>query len=78
VTCIIVTHQIRDAFYVANHRAARGDERISIVDADAAATGTDFLVLYEGRIHFEGSASDLLATDDAYVRELMELTLPPW
>jgi len=78
VTSIIATHQIRDAFYLANHRAVQADGKLSIVEADAAAPGTDFLVLYEGRIHFEGSASDLLSTSDAYVRELMEMTLPPW
>jgi phospholipid/cholesterol/gamma-HCH transport system ATP-binding protein len=80
VTSVVVTHQIRDAFYVATHRAVRGDDGgIQIVETtggDDAAT--DFLVLYDGRIHFEGSAAELLATKDAYVRELMEMTLPPW
>jgi phospholipid/cholesterol/gamma-HCH transport system ATP-binding protein len=78
VTCIIVTHQIRDAFYVANHHALATGGDIRLVEADTQETGTDFLVLYKGRIHFEGTASDLLTTDDAYVRELMEMTLPPW
>ena len=79
VTSIVVTHQIRDAFYVATHRAVRRDGGIQIVEArEGDAAATDFLVLYEGRIHFEGSASELLATKDAYVRELMEMTLPPW
>jgi phospholipid/cholesterol/gamma-HCH transport system ATP-binding protein len=79
VTCIVVTHQIRDAFYVATHRAVRANGDIRIVEAASGAVdAADFLVLYEGRIHFEGSASELLATKDAYVRELMEMTLPPW
>ena len=79
VTCIVVTHQIRDAFYVATHRAVRTNGDIRIVEAASGeAEAADFLVLYEGRIHFEGSASELLATKDAYVRELMEQTLPPW
>ena len=79
VTTIVVTHQIRDAFYVANHRAERTNDGIRIVEASAGqAEAADFLVLYEGRIHFEGSASELLATKDAYVRDLMEMTLPPW
>jgi phospholipid/cholesterol/gamma-HCH transport system ATP-binding protein len=79
VTSIVVTHQIRDAFYVATHRAVRANGGIQIVEAqDGDDAATDFLVLYDGRIHFEGSASELLATKDAYVRELMEMTLPPW
>ena len=79
VTSIVVTHQIRDAFYVATHRAVRTDGGIRIVEAPSGQSGAaDFLVLYEGRIHFEGSAAELLATNDAYVRELLEMTLPPW
>jgi phospholipid/cholesterol/gamma-HCH transport system ATP-binding protein len=79
VTCIVVTHQIRDAFYVATHRAVRTNGDIRIVEAASGEVdAADFLVLYEGRIHFEGSAAELLATKDAYVRELMEMTLPPW
>ena len=79
VTCIVVTHQIRDAFYVATHRAVSANGDIRIVEAASGeAEAADFLVLYEGRIHFEGSASELLATKDAYVREMMAQTLPPW
>jgi phospholipid/cholesterol/gamma-HCH transport system ATP-binding protein len=79
VTSVVVTHQIRDAFYVANHRAVRSNGDVRIVETPGGqADTTDFLVLYDGRIHFEGSASELLATKDAYVRELMEMTLPPW
>ena len=79
VTSIVVTHQIRDAFYVATHRAVRTDGGIRIVEAPSGQSGAaDFLVLYEGRIHFEGGAAELLATNDAYVRELLEMTLPPW
>ena len=78
VTCIVVTHQIRDAYYVANHRAVRANGDIRIIEESNGQATTDFLVLYDGRIHFEGSAADLLATKDKYVRQLMEMTLPPW
>ncbi len=36
VTALFVTHQIRDAFYVATHAAVRGDGRVRIVSADPA------------------------------------------
>ena len=63
VTSIVVTHQIRDAFYVATHEAARqnGRVRISGIPVEEATRAT-FLVLHEGRICFEGTASDLLAS----------------
>ena len=78
VTSIVVTHQIRDAFYVATHRAVGENGGIRIVEVPGDEAAADFLVLYEGRIHFEGGPADLLATPDAYVRELLEMTLPPW
>ena len=37
-----------------------------------------FLVLHEGRIYFEGNASELLASTDAYLRAFLFRTLPPW
>jgi phospholipid/cholesterol/gamma-HCH transport system ATP-binding protein len=79
VTSIVVTHQIRDAFYVARHQAVRTDGRLSIVDApDAASARAEFMVLHEGKICFEGTAAELLASQDAYLREFLFMTLPPW
>ena len=79
VTSIIVTHQIRDAFYVATHEAVRTDAHFDIVTADTSGRPlASFMVLHEGRIHFTGSAGDLLGSGDSYLKELMFMTLPPW
>jgi phospholipid/cholesterol/gamma-HCH transport system ATP-binding protein len=79
VTSIVVTHQIRDAFYVERHEAVVADGRTQIRDADPAKPErASFLVLHEGRIYFEGSASALLASKDAYLEEFLFMTLPPW
>lgn len=79
VTAIFVTHQIRDAFYIAEHRAERVDGRVRIDPVDAAlASPVEFMVLHDGRIHFEGTAAELLASKDPYVQEFMFMTLPPW
>jgi phospholipid/cholesterol/gamma-HCH transport system ATP-binding protein len=79
VTSIVVTHQIRDAFYVATHEAVRSGDRLQIVSADSAQTeNAEFMVLHEGRIWFRGSAAELLASTDSYVKEFMYMTLPPW
>jgi hypothetical protein len=45
---------------------------------EAKAALTEFMVLHEGRIHFHGSASALLAEDDPYLKEFLYRTLPPW
>jgi phospholipid/cholesterol/gamma-HCH transport system ATP-binding protein len=76
VTSILVTHQIRDAYYVATHEAIRTDAGIDI--RKVAAERATFMVLHEGRITFSGSGADLLASQDAYLREFLYMTLPPW
>jgi phospholipid/cholesterol/gamma-HCH transport system ATP-binding protein len=80
VTSVLVTHQIRDAFHIATHRSVRtgrGPEIVSVGDAEASAQAT-FMVLHEGRIRFEGTPAELLASEDVYLREFLARTLPPW
>lgn len=79
VTGVIVTHQIRDAFYVATHRAVQTDGALQIVPTDGDDDPpADFMVLHDGRIRFEGTSTELLASEDEYLKELLFMTLPPW
>jgi len=79
VTAIVVTHQIRDAYYIATHQAVRRDGRIQIDAVDAAkAAQVEFMVLDDGRIRFQGSASQLMASEDPYLKKYLLMTLPPW
>jgi phospholipid/cholesterol/gamma-HCH transport system ATP-binding protein len=79
VTSILVTHQIRDAVYVASHEAVRTNGRTEIRAADEAkADQATFMVLHDGRIYFEGSAAELQAARDSYLQEFLFMTLPPW
>jgi phospholipid/cholesterol/gamma-HCH transport system ATP-binding protein len=79
VTSIVVTHQMRDAFYVASHEAARSVNQSQIrTTAQTGATSVSFMVLHEGRIWFEGSATELRASKDPYLHEFLFKTLPPW
>lgn len=73
VSSIIVTHQLRDAFYVATHTAARDEKgEISIVPADARKEReAEFLMLREGVLAFEGDADALRRSDDPYIREFL-------
>jgi phospholipid/cholesterol/gamma-HCH transport system ATP-binding protein len=79
VTSILVTHQIRDAFYIATHHAVPGDGGVKVVQArDSESAAADFLLLHDGRIEFEGDAAALLNAPDDYVRRYLYNTLPPW
>jgi phospholipid/cholesterol/gamma-HCH transport system ATP-binding protein len=79
VTSIVVTHQIRDAFYVAMHEAARTDGRVQFRPADRAKVEqTSFMVLHDGRIHFEGTAAELEQSRDRFLQAFLFMTRPPW
>lgn len=60
VSSIVVTHQLRDAFFIAEHTAMRTGpdlrfEKASPKKADEA----EFIMLKDGAINFEGNASEL-------------------
>ena len=79
VTCLLVTHQIRDAYYVATHEAVRRNGTVEIVEADPArAEQFEFMLLDKGRIHVQSSAAQLFSSSDPFVQEYLEKTLPPW
>jgi phospholipid/cholesterol/gamma-HCH transport system ATP-binding protein len=81
VTAFVVTHQIRDAFYIAEHKAEMVNGKIEVVRTDSSKIGgVCFMVLHDGKIMFQGSASELLAARerDPYLKEYLYKTLPPW
>ena len=79
VTTFVVTHQIRDAFYIAEHRAVKTNGKVEVVKEDASKiAGVEFMVLLDGAIKFQGTASELLAAKDPYLVEYLYKTLPPW
>jgi phospholipid/cholesterol/gamma-HCH transport system ATP-binding protein len=70
VSSILVTHQLRDAFFVAEHTAVRDDGKISLKRATGAkANEAEFIMLRNGEIAFEGNASELreAARKDPYL-----------
>jgi phospholipid/cholesterol/gamma-HCH transport system ATP-binding protein len=72
VSSIIVTHQLRDAFFVATHEAVRDGARHRIVPADEIKSEeAEFVMLKEGLVAFEGSAGELRASKDSYIRSFL-------
>lgn len=72
VSSVVVTHQLRDAFYIATHEAALRDGQATIqpVSADRAGV-TEFLMLRNGTVAFSGTAEQLRATTDSYLRTFL-------
>jgi phospholipid/cholesterol/gamma-HCH transport system ATP-binding protein len=72
VSSLLVTHQLRDAFYVATQQARMDGERLTFVPSEADhLTRTDFLMLREGHVAFTGSADDLRASTDPYLQSFL-------
>jgi phospholipid/cholesterol/gamma-HCH transport system ATP-binding protein len=72
VSSILVTHQLRDAFYVATHRAERQNGSIRIVPADdRKESEAEFLMLRDGRLVFEGDADRLRGSSDPYLQTFL-------
>jgi phospholipid/cholesterol/gamma-HCH transport system ATP-binding protein len=74
VSSVLVTHQLRDAFFVAEHAASRETHDVSFEKAPKEKTDqAEFIMLKDGGILFEGSATELrdAAKDDAYIRSFL-------
>jgi phospholipid/cholesterol/gamma-HCH transport system ATP-binding protein len=74
VSSILVTHQLRDAFFVAEHTTVRGSDGITFERAEGRkANEAEFIMLREGRIAFEGNAQELREASerDAYIQSFL-------
>ena len=73
VSSIVVTHQLRDAFYVATHMAVRNDDgKVEIVRATPEKEReAEFIMIRDGMIIFEGDADALRASTDPYIQTFL-------
>jgi phospholipid/cholesterol/gamma-HCH transport system ATP-binding protein len=72
VSTVMVTHQLRDAFYVAEHTAVRDGGEVRLVEADAAKVAeTEFIMLRDGDIAFEGDVHELRGSRDPYLQSFL-------
>jgi phospholipid/cholesterol/gamma-HCH transport system ATP-binding protein len=73
VSSIVVTHQLRDAFYVATHMAIRDDAgKVTIVRATPEKEReAEFIMIRDGVIIFEGDADALRASTDPYIQTFL-------
>ena len=73
VSSILVTHQLRDAYNVARTFMLKKDDEYvtSVVDDIATLEGTEFMMLREGTVVFEGSPHELQTSTDPYIKEFL-------
>ena len=73
VSSIVVTHQLRDAFYVATHMAVRdASGHVRVVPATPEkCEEAEFIMLKDGLICFEGTAEELRHSTDPYLQTFL-------
>lgn len=74
VSSILVTHQLRDAFYVAEHMAVRDGSRWHFERAPLNKVNeAEFTMLREGKIAFEGNATEMRQAmkHDSYIEAFL-------
>jgi phospholipid/cholesterol/gamma-HCH transport system ATP-binding protein len=73
VSSILVTHQLRDAFYIATHMAVRDPKgEVRVVPATPAKERqAEFIMLKDGLICFEGDADALRNSSDPYIQKFL-------
>ena len=74
VSSILVTHQLRDAFFVAEHTAKREDGGVVLERAAGRkADEAEFIMLRDGQIALEGNAAELrkASKKDPYIHSFL-------
>jgi phospholipid/cholesterol/gamma-HCH transport system ATP-binding protein len=72
VSSILVTHQLRDAFFVSDHEAVRGKSGVEFRQPSAAKLDeAEFIMLKEGVVHFEGNSRELRSSRDPYITSFL-------
>jgi phospholipid/cholesterol/gamma-HCH transport system ATP-binding protein len=67
-TSLLITHRIQDAFTLATHRYNETTNHMELIPNGGIAPSTEFLVLNEGRIVFDGTTQELTNTTDDWLR----------
>ena len=71
VSSIVVTHQLRDAFYIATHTVEEGSAAEIVLADEDKSEEAEFIMLRDGRICFEGPAGELKRSTDPYLKTFL-------
>jgi phospholipid/cholesterol/gamma-HCH transport system ATP-binding protein len=68
---LLVTHRLQDAFTLATHTFDRGQNHMVPIPDGGLDPKTNFLVLHDGHIVFDGSTHDLVHSEDPFLKEYL-------
>ena len=70
-TALLITHRLQDAFTLATHRFNQATAHMEPIPDKGIDASTQFLVLNEGRIVFQGSTQELVHTTDPWLKQFL-------
>jgi len=68
---LLVTHRLQDAFTLATHTFDRAQNHMVPIPNGGLDPNTNFLVLHDGHIVFDGSTHDLVHSEDPFLKEYL-------
>jgi phospholipid/cholesterol/gamma-HCH transport system ATP-binding protein len=68
---LLVTHRLQDAFTLATHTFDREKNHMVPIPDGGLDSKTNFLVLHDGHIVFDGSTHDLVHSEDPFLKEYL-------
>ena len=68
---LLVTHRLQDAFTLATHTFDRAQNHMVPIPDGGLDPKTNFLVLHDGHIVFDGSTHDLVHSSDPFLKEYL-------
>jgi phospholipid/cholesterol/gamma-HCH transport system ATP-binding protein len=68
---LLVTHRLQDAFTLATHRYDSSQNQMMPLPRGQTDPKTSFLVLYQGKVVFDGSTEELIASQDPFIKEFL-------
>src|SRR5580693_4613730 len=68
---LLVTHRLQDAFMLVGHRFDKDQNHMVPIPDGGLDPKTNFLVLHDGHIVFDGSTHDLVHSEDPFLKEYL-------
>ena len=68
---LLVTHRLQDAFTLATHRYDTSQNQMMPLPQGQTDPKTSFLVLHQGKVVFDGSTEELVASQDPFIKEFL-------
>lgn len=70
-TSLLITHRLQDAFTLAMNRYDPEKETMEPIPGNGVDAGTKFLVLNEGKVHFDGTTAELINSTEPWLQQYL-------